>query len=49
MYNVYINVAMTKRCNMWNVFSIFNKNNVIPTATNMDKDGGWLIQKRGNS
>jgi hypothetical protein len=40
MHNVDTNVAMAKRCNMKNVFSIFNKNNVMPTVGNMDKDLG---------
>lgn len=48
MYNVDMNVAMAKRCNMWNIFSDFNKNNVMSAAGNMDRDGGWLICKRGD-
>jgi hypothetical protein len=32
MYNADMNVAMTKRCNMWIVFSFFNKYNVMPIA-----------------
>jgi hypothetical protein len=40
MHNVDMNVAMAKRCNMQNVFSDFNKNNVMPVVGNMDRDGG---------
>jgi hypothetical protein len=47
MYNVDVNVAMAKWCNMKNVFYDFNKNNVMPATRNMDIDGGWLIHKRG--
>jgi hypothetical protein len=42
-----MNVAMAKRCNMRNVFSNFNKNNVMPSARNIDRDGGLLIHKEG--
>jgi hypothetical protein len=40
MHNVDMNVAMAKRCNMQMYFLNFNKNNVIPVAGNMDRDGG---------
>jgi len=46
MHNVYMNVVMAKRCNMWIVFFDFNKYNVIPTVENMDKYGGWFFHKR---
>jgi hypothetical protein len=35
-----MNAVMTKRCNMRNVFSDFNKSNVMPDARNMDIHGG---------
>ena len=53
MYNVDKNVVMAKWFNMWNVFSNFNKNNVMPAAGNMDRDGSWIfpqekrVSKRG--
>jgi hypothetical protein len=40
MHNVDMNVVMAKRYNMQNVFYVFNKNNVMSVAGNMDKDGG---------
>jgi hypothetical protein len=40
MHNVEMNGAMAKRCNMRNVFSDFNKNNVMLYVGNMDRDGG---------
>jgi hypothetical protein len=39
MHTVDMNVAMSKRCNMKNVFSDFNKN-VMSSTRNMDMDGG---------
>jgi hypothetical protein len=39
MHNVDMNVAMAKRCNMQNIFSDFNKYNVISTAVNVDEMG----------
>jgi hypothetical protein len=40
MHNVDMNVVMAKQCNMRNVLSTFNKNNVMLVAGNMDRDGG---------
>jgi hypothetical protein len=42
-----MNVVMIKRCNMRNLFSDFNKNIVMPTTGNIDRDEGWLIHKKG--
>jgi hypothetical protein len=48
MYNVDMNVAMAKRCNMKNVFSDFNKNNVMSSCWEYGQRWGMINpQERG--